>query len=71
MDTPFGRLDVRHRANILHFVPTLAEQVVLLVHGGEINRERDLAEVASMIDEEYRIDHPTSGRSVLVRIKEA
>jgi DNA sulfur modification protein DndD len=71
MDTPFGRLDVKHRANILRFVPTLAEQVVLLVHGGEINRERDLAEVASMIDEEYRIDHPTSGRSVLVRIKEA
>jgi DNA sulfur modification protein DndD len=71
MDTPFGRLDVKHRANILRFVPTLAEQVVLLVHGGEINRERDLTEVASMIDEEYRIDHLTSQRSALVRIKEA
>jgi DNA sulfur modification protein DndD len=71
MDTPFGRLDVKHRANILRFVPALAEQVVLLVHGGEINRERDLTEVASMIDEEYRIDHLTSQRSMLVRIKEA
>jgi len=71
MDTPFGRLDVKHRANILRFVPTLAEQVVLLVHGGEINRDRDLAEVAAMIDEEYRIEHPTSGRSALMRIKAA
>jgi DNA sulfur modification protein DndD len=71
MDTPFGRLDVKHRANILRFVPTLAEQVVLLVHGGEINRDRDLAEVAGMIDEEYRIEHPTSGRSSLMRIKAA
>src|SRR5205085_9245172 len=60
MDTPFGRLDVKHRANILRFVPTLAEQVVLLVHGGEVNRERDLAEVAERIDEEYVIEHPTS-----------
>ena len=71
MDTPFGRLDVKHRANILRFIPTLAEQVVLLVHGGEINRERDLAEVASMIDDEYRIDHLTSQKSTLVRLKEA
>jgi DNA sulfur modification protein DndD len=68
MDTPFGRLDTRHRANILRFVPTLAEQVVLLVHGGEIDRERDLAEVAERIDEEYRIEHPSSSRSVITRI---
>lgn len=70
MDTPFGRLDTKHRANILRFVPTLAEQVVLLVHGGELDRERDLAEIADRIDEEYRIEHPTSGRSELTRIKD-
>src|SRR5207344_3296982 len=62
MDTPFGRLDTKNRANILRFVPTLAEQVVLLVHGGEVDRQRDLAVVAARIDEEYVIDHPTSGR---------
>ena len=70
MDTPFGRLDTKHRANILRFVPTLAEQVVLLVHGGELNRERDLAEVADRIDEEYVIEHPTSSRSILAPLKE-
>ncbi len=67
MDTPFGRLDTKHRSNILRFVPTLAEQVVLLVHGGEIDRDRDLAQVAGRISREYRIDHPTSSRSEIVR----
>jgi len=47
MDTPFGRLDRTHRANILRFVPTMADQVVLLVHDGEIDRVRDLKEIIS------------------------
>ena len=68
MDTPFGRLDTKHRGNILRFVPTLAEQVVLLVHGGELDRERDLGQVAERIDEEYAIEHPTSSRSVISRL---
>ena len=42
MDTPFGRLDPKHRENILKFIPTLSSQVTLLVHGGEVNKERDL-----------------------------
>ncbi len=42
MDTPFGRLDPKHRENILKFVPTLSNQVTLLVHGGEVNKDRDL-----------------------------
>ena len=71
MDTPFGRLDTKHRANILRFVPTLAEQVVLLVHGGEIDRSRDLASVASRIDTEYVIEHLTSSRSKIVAARGA
>lgn len=61
MDTPFGRLDVRHRENILHFVPTLAGQVLLLVQSGELDRERDLGHLAGFIGREYRIvrDGPT------------
>jgi hypothetical protein len=42
----------------------------LLVHGGELSRERDLAEVADRIDEEYVIEHPTSSQSVLTPLKE-
>ncbi len=48
MDTPFGRLDPVHRENILRFLARLAEQVFLLVHGGEV-KDEDLARIAADI----------------------
>jgi DNA sulfur modification protein DndD len=61
MDTPFGRLDIRHRENVLRFVPTLAGQVILLVQSGELDRERDLRHFAGVVGREYLIarDGPT------------
>ena len=55
MDTPFGRLDLRHRDNILRYLPTATGQLVLLVHDGEIRRETDLAPVAERIGAAYEI----------------
>ena len=66
MDTPFGRLDKDHRANILKFLPTMADQVVLLVHDGEIDRERDLAPIAANISAQVLIEHTSSNSSHLV-----
>lgn len=66
MDTPFGRLDPKHRAKILKFVPTLSDQVVLLVHEGEVDSQRDLDPIASRIARKYEILHPTSTRSEIV-----
>lgn len=61
MDTPFGRLDTRHRENVLRFVPTLGTQVILLVQSGELDRERDLQFVEGVIGREYMLfrDGPT------------
>jgi DNA sulfur modification protein DndD len=70
MDTPFGRLDTRHRENILKFIPTLSSQVTLLVHGGEINKERDLAMIKQDIDREYEIRYITSRRSEIIPFRE-
>jgi DNA sulfur modification protein DndD len=66
MDTPFGRLDRDHRANILSFLPTMADQVVLLVHDGEIDRSRDLAPIESKISAQILIEHESSTASRLV-----
>jgi DNA sulfur modification protein DndD len=55
MDTPFGRLDPKHRSNILNYLPKHASQLILLVHEGEINRKEDLAEIAHRIGAEYEI----------------
>jgi DNA sulfur modification protein DndD len=66
MDTPFGRLDRDHRANILRFLPTMADQVVLLVHDGEIDRRRDLAPIEQNISAQILIEHDSSTSSKLV-----
>lgn len=69
MDTPFGRLDRRHRANILKFAPNFGPQVVLLVQSGELERDRDLTDLAPFIAREYRIERDgASDRSCFVEI---
>jgi DNA sulfur modification protein DndD len=67
MDTPFGRLDVTHRENILRFIPTLGPQVILLVQSGELNPQRDLDKLRDRLSREFRIERdgsPTRSRIV-------
>lgn len=64
MDTPFGRLDPMHRANVLRFIPQLAEQVFLLVHGGEV-RDEDLALIADRITERYELARVDPDRTTI------
>lgn len=68
MDTPFGRLDQRHRNNILKYLPSVTSQFVLLVHGGEIRKETDLAVIADRIWATYEIEEISSTQSSLRRI---
>jgi DNA sulfur modification protein DndD len=69
MDTPFGRLDRRHRANILKFAPNFGAQVVLLVQSGELERDRDLNDLRQYIAHEYVIDRDgASDRSRILEI---
>lgn len=56
MDTPFGRLDPGHRANILKYLPTTTQQLILFVHEGEVNRDRDLDAIASRVGCVYEIN---------------
>jgi DNA sulfur modification protein DndD len=64
MDTPFGRLDVDHRANILRFLPSMSSQIVLLVQSGEVDIERDLVHLEGKIARQYRLvrEGPTLSR---------
>lgn len=55
MDTPFGRLDWTHRANVLRYLPEMAEQVILLVHEGELDPKRELPILAPHVGAMYRI----------------
>ena len=65
MDTPFGRLDLNHRDNILRYLPETTSQLVLLVHDGELRKDTDLAPVASRIGKSYVIKEVTPRHSTI------
>lgn len=67
MDTPFGRLDLKHRDNILTYLPTVTSQFVLLVHSGEIRPETDLATIKPRIGAVYSIEEVSPTQSKIER----
>lgn len=69
MDTPFGRLDLTHRSNILRWAPTLGTQVILFVQSGEFVRDRDLALLGGKVGRELRIAHAGVNRSRIERVE--
>ena len=68
MDTPFGRLDPGHRANILKYLPSTTAQLVLFVHEGEVARTHDLDEIASRIDSVYEIKEVSTRHSKIEKV---
>ncbi|PUA28822.1 MAG: hypothetical protein B0W54_10420 [Cellvibrio sp. 79] len=67
MDTPLGRLDPKHRSNVLKYLPKMADQVILLVHEGEINPERDISHFAERIGVRYKIQRKSATESIIER----
>jgi DNA sulfur modification protein DndD len=68
VDTPFGRLDPKHRLNIMKYIPHMGDQVIFLVHEGEINRERDMEPIKSFVGAAYEIKRITSSHSEIVKV---
>jgi DNA sulfur modification protein DndD len=66
VDTPFGRLDPRHRENILRAIPDFGVQVVLLAHEGELPRETAIDCLGSRISMEYTLERLTPSQSRLL-----
>ena len=67
MDTPFGRLDPRHRSRVLQYLPKSANQVVLFVHEGEVDPERDLMQINSKIGAVFALERVSSSQTKVVR----
>lgn len=61
IDTPFARLDRRHRKNVLEFLPGMGPQAVLLIQSGELDADRDLTHLEGKIGREFDLvrDSPT------------
>jgi DNA sulfur modification protein DndD len=67
MDTPFGRLDPGHTANVVGALPTVAEQVILFVQEGEIDRDTVREILGSHLMKEYQLDRQTARRTSVSR----
>ncbi len=65
MDTPFGRLDESHRRKVLSFLADMADQVFLLVHSAEVDRE-DLDEIAADITAEKKLERRSAFHTELL-----
>ncbi|MBM3275871.1 MAG: hypothetical protein FJZ00_12005, partial [Candidatus Sericytochromatia bacterium] len=65
MDTPFGRLDRRHKANVVTTLPSMAKQVVLLVQEGEIDRAKIRNLLGGHLKREYQLDKQSARRTVV------
>lgn len=65
MDTPFGRLDPQHTANVVTALPSMAEQVVLFVQEGEIDRVAVRRLLGTHLLKEYQLDKETARRTLV------
>lgn len=68
MDTPLGRLDPKHRSNVLGYLPKMADQVVLLVHEGEIDPKQDMSNFADRIGARYQIVRVSATESRIEKV---
>ncbi|MDZ7872458.1 MAG: hypothetical protein U5N27_04350 [Rhizobium sp.] len=60
-------MDLKHRDNILSYLPDVTSQFVLLVHSGEIRPDTDLARIKPRIGAVYTIKEISSTRSTIER----
>ena len=67
MDTPVGRLDKSHRANILNYLPRVVTQLALFSHSGEVDEGSNLVD-NRLVGKKYRISRETSFRSKIEEI---
>ena len=65
MDTPFGRLDPKHTKNVVTALPSMAEQVVLFVQEGEIDRGTVREILGAHLKREYQLDRQTARRTLV------
>lgn len=60
MDSPFGRLDPTHKANIARTLSSIAEQSMLLAYTGEIDEQVARREIGNKLIHEYRLERVSS-----------
>jgi len=68
MDSPFGRLDQVHTTKVVQALPSMADQVLLLVYESELDPKQARNQLAGKLRKEYRIARRTARHSDLETI---
>jgi len=55
MDSPFGRLDHVHTTKVIEVLPSMADQVMLLVYESELDPKQARNQLEARLRKEYRI----------------
>jgi DNA sulfur modification protein DndD len=66
MDTPFGRLDLTHRTNLMNYFTSNLPQVVLLIQSGELDDD-DLSEWADFTSRRYKLERGSTTAETIIR----
>jgi DNA sulfur modification protein DndD len=67
MDTPFGRLDGGHVENIVQTLPSLTDQIVLLVYEDELEPEKAREILRGKLRKEYKMQRESARHTELMR----
>ena len=67
MDTPVGRLDNKHRTNILSYLPKVVTQLAIFAHSGELEEDANFID-PHLVGARFRIEREDTFQSNLVRI---
>lgn len=67
LDTPFARLDDTHRDNILSFLPSESEQVILLIQSGEKISPKVQEKFMQTVSKEYLITMGSNEHESFIR----
>jgi len=67
LDTPFARLDETHRDNILSFIPSESEQVILLIQSGEKISTKVQEKFMQQVSKEYLISMGSNEHESFIR----
>jgi DNA sulfur modification protein DndD len=69
IDTPFARVDLEHRQSMLDSYSEMTDQIILLVHSGEIREGGGLElSIAKNIGSRYTIQKESDTNSTLLRV---
>lgn len=69
MDSPLVRLDDNHTANVIRSLPTMADQVVLLVYEKEVSKARMRELLGTQLKREYELEYVSARRTNLRQVR--